>query len=94
MKLGKWVGLIALLISLYILWQIRQVLLLVYMAVVFATPLNRLVRQLRQSGVKRGTAALLSISFLVVFFILFVAITIPPFADQFQQLFRIGATGV
>lgn len=86
MKLGKWVGLIALLISLYILWQIRQVLLLVFMAVVFATPLNRLVRRLRKSGAGRGVATLLSVTFLVTFLVILGLVIVPPFINQFQQL--------
>ena len=86
MKLGKWIGLISLLLSFYILWQIRQVVLLVFMAVVFATPLNRLVRRLRRSGAKRGLAAMLSIGFLLIFLTIFAGIIVPPFINQFEQL--------
>ncbi|XTZ12963.1 MAG: AI-2E family transporter, partial [cyanobacterium endosymbiont of Rhopalodia inflata] len=53
MKLGQWLGLSSLVISGYILWEIRQLLLLVFTAVVFATALNRLVKWLRQFQVKR-----------------------------------------
>ena len=94
MKIGQWIGLIALLVSMYILWQIRQVLLLVFMAVVFATALNRLVRRLRRSGAKRGIAALLAISFFLVFFIVFIGITIPPFIEQFQLLTELVPRGL
>ena len=44
MRLGQWLGLFALAISLYILWQIRQVVLLLFAAVILATVLNRVVR--------------------------------------------------
>jgi predicted PurR-regulated permease PerM len=94
MKMGQWIGLIALLVSMYILWQIRQVLLLVFMAVVFATALNRLVRRLRRSGAKRGIAALLAITFFLAFFIVFVGLTIPPFVEQFQQLTELVPRGL
>ncbi|MBD2093985.1 AI-2E family transporter [Trichocoleus sp. FACHB-591] len=94
MKMGQWIGLIALLVSMYILWQIRQVLLLVFMAVVFATALNRLVRRLRRSGAKRGLAALLAITCFVVFFIVFAAVTIPPFVEQFQELTELVPRGL
>lgn len=93
MRFGKWVGLIALIISLYILWQIRQVLLLVFMAVVFATPLNRLVRRLRQSGVKRSIAAILSIVGLLVLLVLFISLIVPPFVEQFRLLAQLVPRG-
>lgn len=94
MKFGQWLGLIALLISLYILWQIRQVLLLVFMAVVFATALNRLVRRLRQSGAKRGLATLISIGICLGFLVVFVWIIVPPFIDQFQLLSELVPKGL
>ncbi|XTZ10509.1 MAG: AI-2E family transporter, partial [cyanobacterium endosymbiont of Rhopalodia yunnanensis] len=53
MKLGQCLGLSSLVISGYILWEIRQLLLLVFTAVIFATALNRLVKWLRQFQVKR-----------------------------------------
>jgi predicted PurR-regulated permease PerM len=94
MKMGQWIGLIALLVSMYILWQIRQVLLLVFMAVVFATALNRLVRRLRRSGAKRGIAAMLAVTFFLAFFIVFIGLTIPPFVEQFQQLTELVPRGL
>lgn len=93
MQLGKWVGLIALLVSLYVLWEIRQVLLLVFMAVVFATALNGLVRRLQKSGVKRGLAVLLSVATLLVCLLLIVGLIVPPFIDQFQQLVELVPRG-
>lgn len=48
MKLGQLTGFFALVVSLYILWQIRQVVLLVFAAVVLATVLNRVVARLEQ----------------------------------------------
>jgi predicted PurR-regulated permease PerM len=93
-KLGQWVGLIALLISVYILWQIRQVLLLVFMAVVFATALNRLVRRLRKSGAKHGIAVLLSVSLLLALLVGFSWLIVPPFVDQFHQLAELVPRGL
>lgn len=43
MRFGQLIGFLALVISLYILWQIRQILLVVFAAVVLATALNQLV---------------------------------------------------
>ncbi|MGG6265572.1 hypothetical protein ACQ4M3_06150 [Leptolyngbya sp. AN03gr2] len=55
-RFGQWLGVVAIVIALYILWQIRQVLLLVFAAVVAATVLNRLVRALQRPRIKRGIA--------------------------------------
>lgn len=85
-KFGQWLGLIALLVSLYILWRIREVLLLVFLAIVFATALNRLVRRWRQSGTGRGIAAILAVMLILGLLASFIALIIPPFIDQFQQV--------
>lgn len=94
MNLGKWVGLLALVASLYILWQIRQVLLLVFLAVVLATALNRIVRRLEKSKVKRGFAALLSVVVLLTFLAGSFWIIVPSLIDQFQQLIRLVPQGL
>lgn len=86
MKLGQWLGLLALLTSFYILWQIRQALLLLFAAVVLATALNRLARRLQRFGLKRSLAVLLSISLLILIAVSFFLLIVPPFAQQFQQL--------
>jgi len=51
-KIGQWIGLLALIIS-HILWQI-QMLLLLFTAVVLATALNQLVQQLEWVHIKRA----------------------------------------
>jgi predicted PurR-regulated permease PerM len=87
MLLGQWLGFLALGISLYILWQIRQVLLIVFTAIVFATALNKLARKIQHKlKLSRivGVFAALGIfgAVLIGFFILIV----PPFITQFQDL--------
>lgn len=94
MSLGKWVGLLALVVSLYILWQIRQVLLLVFLAVVLATALNRIVQRLEKSRVNRGIAALLSVVILLTFLTGFFWIIVPSLIDQFQQLIQLVPRGL
>ncbi|WP_088890080.1 AI-2E family transporter [Leptolyngbya ohadii] len=94
MKLGQWIGLIALLISLYILWQIRQVLLLIFTAVIFATALNGIVVRWRRSGVGRGFGAILSILVLLTILGFFAVIIVPPFISQFNQLAQLVPVGV
>ncbi|WP_208345423.1 AI-2E family transporter, partial [Aetokthonos hydrillicola] len=94
MRNGKWIGYFALAISLYILWQIHQVLLLVFMAVVFATALNSFVRRLERSGVKRGIGIAFSLGCLAVFIVIFIGVIIPPFVDQFQQIIQLIPKGL
>ena len=86
MNLGQWIGLIAILLSLYILWQIREVLLLMFAAVVIATTLNRLAKYFQRLGLKRGFSVLLSVTIFFGIIIGFFWIIVPPFADQFQEL--------
>ena len=86
MNLGQWIGLIALTVSLYILWQIKEVILLIFAAVVLATTLNRLARRLQRLGIKRGFAKFLSIVIFLVGVIGFFWLIVPPFIVQFQEL--------
>ncbi|HIK06036.1 MAG TPA: AI-2E family transporter [Trichormus sp. M33_DOE_039] len=86
MNLGQWIGLIAIVLSLYILWQIREVLLLMFAAVVLATTLNRLARRLQQTGIKRGFAVFLSVMIFFAVVVGFFWLIVPPFAQQFHEL--------
>ena len=86
MNLGQWIGLLALIFSLYILWQIKEVILLIFAAVVLATTLNRLARRLQHLGIKRSLAKFLSISIFFVGVIGFFWLIVPPFIQQFQEL--------
>lgn len=94
MNLGYWLGLLVLSVCLYILWQIRQVLLLVFAAVVFATALNRLARRFQMSGMPRSLGVLLSIAILAIVLVGFFFIIVPPFAAEFQQLAELFPAGI
>ncbi len=86
MNLGQWIGLIAIVISLYILWQIREVLLLMFAAVVLATTLNRLAKRFQRLGMRRGFAVLLAVAIFFAGVVGFFWLIVPPFAQQFQEL--------
>ncbi len=94
MNIGQWIGLIVLLISLYVLWQIRQLLLLVFTAIVIATALNRLARQLQKLGISRGLAILLSVGILLTILAGFFWLIVPAFSGQFQQLAELFPKGL
>ncbi|NEP60904.1 MAG: AI-2E family transporter [Symploca sp. SIO2G7] len=91
MKLADWIGFLCLIIALSIMWQFRQILLLIFTAVVLATALNDLVRRLTQKlRMPRTGAVVLVLSLLLVFGILFVGLVMPPFIGQFQKLIEQG----
>jgi predicted PurR-regulated permease PerM len=85
-NLGQVIGLLVIAISLYILWQIREVLLLIFAAVVLATALNRLARRLQLSGMPRAWSVVLSVVVLLTVLTGFFFLIVPPFAAEFRQL--------
>ena len=95
MRLGTLVGFLAIIISLYILWRIRQVLLLAFAAVVFATAINQLVKLLqKQFKLTRKIAIAISVSGVLIFIAGFIALVIPPFIEQFQELVTLVPVGL
>ncbi len=87
MLLGQWLGFVALILSLYILWQIRQMLLIVFAAIVFATALNKLARKIQHRlKLPRALGILSAISIFVGILICFFILIVPPFITQFQEL--------
>ena len=85
-NLGQWIGFFAFVVSLYILWEIRQVVLLVFAAVVLATILNRVVRVLQRYHIKRGIAIAITVILLLALIVGFFAVIVPSMLVQLQQL--------
>ncbi|MEO0924263.1 MAG: AI-2E family transporter [Cyanobacteria bacterium J06643_13] len=86
MYFSNFVGAIVLLIAIYILWQIRFIILLAFAAVALATAINYLVTLLMKSGIKKRNAAIsVALFLLLLFFIIFLLLIFPPFIDQVQQ---------
>ncbi len=94
MNFGTWVGFVVFFIALYILWQIRQLLLLIFTAVVIATSLNILVKSFCRRGVKRVYGVLLTILLLLGVISGFFWIIVPPFINQFQLLAKLIPLGI
>lgn len=86
MTLGRWLGLFAIVASVYILWQMRAIVLLFLAAVVMATALNRFARRFQRSSVKRSYAILLAISITLLLIGILLTIILIPLTDQFNQL--------
>ena len=95
MRLGTLIGFLAILIALYILWRIKQVLLLAFAAVVFATAINQIVRFLHKKfNLERKTAIAIAVTGVLTFIVGFIALVIPPFIDQFQELIMLIPVGL
>ncbi|NEQ34524.1 MAG: AI-2E family transporter [Leptolyngbya sp. SIO4C5] len=92
MKLKDLMALVALVLALYILWEIRLVLLLTFFAVIIATVLNQLVYRLERVTHRRSLSVLIAVaSFLIVLSILIGGIG-PPFVDQIQSFIQLFPT--
>lgn len=95
MKLGHWIVLVALIAAVYVVWQIKEILLMVFAAVALANSLNLLARFLQKRlGLKRSLAVLASVLCLLAFWVAFVWIIVPPFAEQLQEIFVLVPQGI
>ncbi|MFM7512301.1 MAG: AI-2E family transporter [Cyanobium sp.] len=87
MGLGQWLGLLALLAALVLLWQLRESLVLLFSALVIAQALCTLVDGVRQRlGCSRPRAVVVSLLLLLLVLVVIATAVIPPFVDQFAQL--------
>ncbi|MBD2482288.1 AI-2E family transporter [Planktothrix sp. FACHB-1365] len=93
MKLADWIGFLCLIIALIILWQFRQILLLLFTSVVFSIAINSLVRRIQRFGLKRGWAVVLSLALIVFMGVVLISVVLPPFLDQFQELIKLVPIG-
>lgn len=89
MKFQELVYFLCLVISLIILWQFRQILLLIFTAVVLAIILNRLVRPIvSKLGIRRILAVPLVLGLVVLGGTLLMVLVVPQFINQFDQLLQ------
>ncbi|MGP1382898.1 MAG: AI-2E family transporter [Thainema sp.] len=88
MQFGSILGTIALIISLYILWEIQGVILLGFAAVVFATVINRLVQPLERLKLPRGVAVILALFAILIVVAGLLSLAAPPVVRQFQDLIQ------
>ena len=89
MKLADWISLVCFLIALAILWRFRQVVLLVFAAVVIAIALNSLVRRLiNLFHISRNQAVLNTMGLVILGHTIFLVLVLPLFISQFEQLWQ------
>ncbi len=87
MTFAQWLGLGALLGLLVLLWQIRQIALLVFGAIVLAVALDTLAQFPQRYGFRRGPSIAITGLTVLVGAILVGLIVVPPLADQLGRLF-------
>ena len=94
MKIGQWVGMVALAVALVILWQIRSALMLIFAAIVLASALDTIAKLIQQRiGLKRGRSLLSAIALVLGLLGLSLWLIVPPFTDQFQQMMTLFPKG-
>ncbi|BAQ61575.1 permease [Geminocystis sp. NIES-3708] len=89
MNFGESVGFLCFLISLYILWQLRQLLLLIFTSIIFAVVLNRLVNKLTQFNLNRKKSIFIIIISIIIIINILLLLILPPFIEQFQLLINL-----
>lgn len=95
MRVIDWIGLICFIVAIAILWRFREIVLLVFMAGVLAIALNGLVRQLMQRlAWSRGQAVLATLLGVTLVGALGLALILPPFIRQFEQLLTLIPLGI
>jgi predicted PurR-regulated permease PerM len=89
MRFGNWLGLIALLAALLLLWSLREALVLLFASVVLAMALCTLVGTVRRR-LSCGRPLALGLSLLAVVVLLAIVATaiIPPFMAEFAELLQ------
>ena len=87
MTFGQGLGLLALVASLVLLWQLREALILLFGAIVLAMALCTLVGWLQQRlGCSRRLALPLALLTVVLTLVVIGTAVIPPFVEQFNEL--------
>ncbi|MEY3963688.1 MAG: hypothetical protein RLZZ106_943 [Cyanobacteriota bacterium] len=87
MTFGQGLGLLALVASLVLLWQLREALILLFGAIVLAMALCTLVGWLQQRlGCSRRLALPLALLAVVLTLVVIGTAVIPPFVEQFNEL--------
>jgi len=85
-KFGQWITFVCLMICLYIFWQIRDIALLTFAAIICGIVLNRMVRFLQRWTASRKIAVAVSVGMMSLVVGIFTVIIVPPFSQQLREL--------
>ncbi len=94
MKFGKLVGVVLFVALLVVLWQIRQVLLLGFAAIVFATVINKLVQQLQKLGIARAWAVVIALVSIASTLAAALSFVIPAFIQRLPEYTFFSEQGI
>lgn len=93
-KLTDWLNLVVIGIALFILWRFRQIVLLIFAAMVLTIALNSLVRRFtRVYGWSRMQAIMATASLVLLGTIIFLGLVLPLFVSQLQELLELIPRG-
>jgi predicted PurR-regulated permease PerM len=93
-KLIDWINLAVIGIVLFILWRFRQIVLLIFAAVVLTIALNGLVRRfMRGYGWNRLQAIAATAGLVLLGGVIFLGLVLPLFVSQFQELLELIPRG-
>jgi predicted PurR-regulated permease PerM len=89
LKFGQWLGLIAVIAALLLVWSLRETMMLLFAAVVLAMALCTLVGVVQERlGCRRVVALGLSLLAVLVVITVVATAVIPPFVEQFAELLQ------
>jgi predicted PurR-regulated permease PerM len=89
LKFGQWLGLIAVIAALLLVWSLRETMMLLFAAVILAMALCTLVGVVRERlGCRRVVALGLSLLAVLVVITVVATAVIPPFVEQFAELLQ------
>ncbi len=94
MNFAHWTGFVVLSFSFYIIWKVRQLLILLFTAIIIANLLNHGVQALQRLGIKRFYSVLLLIIFSIVILLQFFLYIFYPSSEQFPELFLLVSQGI
>ena len=88
MRHSQWLSIVILAMGVYVLWRIRQVLLLALTAVIFATVLNQGVQYLHRYLRSRKVSVLVMVGAVLLILTVFGLVIVPPFVTQLRQVLQ------
>ena len=86
MKIAQWAGLIVFCALIYLLWQVRQLILLLFAGIVLSVAIDTLARVPQRYGWKRGPSIALAFLTVLLFLGLLGILVFPPLIEQIAQL--------
>ncbi len=94
MKTSQWIGLLFLIGLLLLLWQLRNILLMIFGSIVLAVAVDTLALIPQRYGFRRSDSLIITVLTLLVMAIVVGVIVVPPLLEQFTALFRVMLDGL